>query len=220
MKLWSDSFKAGEFIPGEYAFGVMDPASHVTLSANKNPHLAWSDVPAGVKSFALICHDPDVPSRGDDVNQEGKTVPADLPRVDFFHWVMVDLPTTMNSIAVAQFSNGVVARGKPGPEVKDHPGVRHGINDYTDWFAGDANMAGDYYGYDGPCPPWNDARIHRYIFTLYALDIERVPVDGKFTGQQVRDAIKGHVLAEASFMGRYTLNPTMVGSTDNSTWPA
>jgi Raf kinase inhibitor-like YbhB/YbcL family protein len=224
MKLWSDSFKHGEFIPGEYAFCVMDPANHVTLSANRNPHLAWSDVPAGTKSFALICHDPDVPSRGDDVNQEGKTVPPTLPRVDFFHWVMVDLPATLKSIEVGQFSNGITARGKPGPQVKDHPGVRHGLNDYTGWFAGDANMSGDYCGYDGPCPPWNDAVVHRYVFTLYALDIERVPLDGqnsgKFSGQQVRDAIKGHVLAEASCMGRYTLNPTMVGSTDNNTWPS
>jgi len=220
MKLWSDSFKQGEYIPGDYAFCVMDPASHVTLSANKNPHLAWSEVPAGTKSFVLLCHDPDVPSRGDDVNQEGRIVPADLPRVDFFHWVMVDLPASTAMVAAGEFSNGVTARGKGGPEVKDHPGVRHGINDYTGWFAGDKDMAGDYYGYDGPCPPWNDALVHRYVFTLYALDIERLPVDGKFTGQQVRDALKGHVLAEASYMGRYTLNPLMVGSTDNSIWPA
>jgi phosphatidylethanolamine-binding protein (PEBP) family uncharacterized protein len=40
----------------------------------------------------VICHDPDVPSKGDDVNQEGRGVPASLPRVDFFHWVLVDLP--------------------------------------------------------------------------------------------------------------------------------
>ena len=49
-------------------------------------------VPAGTRSFAIICHDPDVPSQGDDVNQEGRVVPATLPRVDFFHWVLVDLP--------------------------------------------------------------------------------------------------------------------------------
>ena len=40
-----------------------------------------------------LCHDPDVPSRGDDVNKEGRIVPASLPRVDFFHWVLVDLPS-------------------------------------------------------------------------------------------------------------------------------
>ena len=32
-------------------------------------------------------------------------------------------------------------------------------------------MFGDYYGYDGPCPPWNDELVHRYVFTLYALDV-------------------------------------------------
>jgi Raf kinase inhibitor-like YbhB/YbcL family protein len=209
MKLWSDSFKDGEKIPGEYAFCVADPTTHVTLSSNKNPHLAWSGLPAGTKSLALICHDRDVPSHGDDVNQEGKTVPADLPRVDFFHWVLIDLPASMTSIAAGQFSEEVTARGKSGPEAPG--GARHGINDYTGWFAGDAQMAGDYYGYDGPCPPWNDSIIHHYAFTLYALDIERVPVEGKFTGQQARDAIRGHILGQAGITGRYSLNPAVAG---------
>ena len=35
-------------------------------------------------------------------------------------------------------------------------------------------MFGDYYGYDGPCPPWNDELVHRYVFTLYALDVPRL----------------------------------------------
>jgi Raf kinase inhibitor-like YbhB/YbcL family protein len=209
MKLWSDSFKDGTAIPGEFAFCVMDPASHVAMSSNRNPHLAWSDVPAGTKSLALICHDYDVPSRGDDVNQEGKTVPADLPRVDFFHWVLVDLPASMTSIAAGQYCDGITARGKSGPEVGGGRPGRHGINDYTGWFAGDKDMSGDYFGYDGPCPPWNDSILHHYVFTLYALDIERVPVDGKFTGQQVRDAIRGHVLGKAKIVGTYTLNPAV-----------
>lgn len=209
MKLWSESFKDGEAIPGEYAFCVIDPASHVAMSSNKNPHLAWSDLPADTKSLALVCHDRDVPSRGDDVNQEGKSVSADLPRVDFFHWTLIDLPADMKSIAAGQYSNEVTARGKNGPDIGDGRPGRHGINDYTGWFAGDANMAGDYYGYDGPCPPWNDSIQHHYVFTLFALDIERIPVDGKFTGQQVRDAIHGHVLAEASIVGTYTLNPAL-----------
>ncbi len=209
MKLWSESFKDGEAIPGEYAFCVIDPASHVALSSNKNPHLAWSDLPAGTRSLALICHDRDVPSRGDDVNQEGKTVPADLPRVDFFHWTLIDLPADMQAIAAGQYSSEVTPRGKSGPAIGGGRPGRHGINDYTGWFAGDATMAGDYYGYDGPCPPWNDSIQHHYVFTLFALDIERVPVEGKFTGQQVRDAIRGHVLDEASIVGTYTLNPAL-----------
>jgi Raf kinase inhibitor-like YbhB/YbcL family protein len=214
MKLWSESFRDGETIPGQFAFGAIDPATHVRLSDNLNPHLAWSDVPNGARSLALICHDPDVPSRGDDVNQEGKTVPRDLPRVDFFHWVLIDLAADTRQIAAGEFSKGVTARGKPGPQIVGHsqPGLRHGINDYTGWFANDAQMAGDYYGYDGPCPPWNDSIPHRYIFTLYALDIPRVPVDGKFTGQQVRDAIRGRILAQASMMATYTLNPEMLNT--------
>ena len=39
------------------------------------------------------------------------------------------------------------------------------------WFASDKDMAGDYHGYDGPCPPWNDEIPHRYVFTVYALDV-------------------------------------------------
>lgn len=209
MKLWSDSFKDGEKIPGEFAFAVIDPASHVKLSANRNPHLAWADVPAGTRSLALVCHDYDVPSRGDDVNQEGKTVPADLPRVDFFHWVLVDLPPSLSAIAGGQYADGVTARGKSGPAIGNGQPGRHGINDYTGWFAGDADMAGDYFGYDGPCPPWNDSIPHHYVFSLYALDVDTLPVDGKFTGQQVRDAMRGHILGQASITGVYTLNPDL-----------
>jgi Raf kinase inhibitor-like YbhB/YbcL family protein len=164
-------------------------------------------LPAGTRSLALICHDPDVPSRGDDVNQEGRTVPASLPRVDFFHWVLVDLPPQPSVIAAGEFSQGVMPRGKSGPATAR--GARQGLNDYTAWFAGDKDMAGDYFGYDGPCPPWNDEIPHRYVFTLYALDIARCPVEGKFTGHAVREAIKGHVLAEASLIGMYTLNPAV-----------
>lgn len=212
MKLWSDSFKDGGTIPGEFAFCVIDPVTHVTLSANRNPHLAWNDLPAGAKSLALICHDVDVPSRGDDVNQDGKTVPADLPRVDFFHWILIDLPANMSSIAAGQYSNDVTPRGKPGPEIGSGRHGRHGINDYTGWFAGDKDMAGDYFGYDGPCPPWNDSVVHHYVFTVFALDVERLPVDGKFTGQQVRDAMRGHILGEAKMVGIYTLNPQLAGA--------
>lgn len=67
MKIWSDSFQDGTPIPGEFAFCVIDPSSHVKLSGNRNPHLAWGDVPEQTRSFALICHDVDVPSKADDL---------------------------------------------------------------------------------------------------------------------------------------------------------
>jgi len=207
MQLSSSSFTDGQRISGDLSFCTPDPARHVCLGRNRNPQLAWSGAPAGTKSFAIICHDPDVPSKGDDVNQEGRTVPASLPRVDFFHWVLVDLPASVAGISEGEFSSEVTPRGKSGPQAAH--GTRQGINDYTAWFAGDHDMNGDYYGYDGPCPPWNDEIVHHYVFTVYALDIERLPVEGKFAGNDVRAAVAGHVLDQASLTGTYTLNPAL-----------
>lgn len=207
MKIHSDSFTDGSMIPGQFAFCVPATEGHVSLSTNRNPHLAWSDAPAGTRSFVLICHDPDVPSRGDDVNQEGRSVPADLPRVDFFHWALIDLPVSVTHIAEGAHSSAVTPNGKPGPDLPD--GSRHGVNDYTGWFASDEQMKGNYFGYDGPCPPWNDSIRHHYVFTVYALDIPHLPVEGIFSGQQVRDAIAGHILDQASLTGTYSLNPAI-----------
>jgi len=207
MQLTSTSFRDGGPIPAEFAFCAMDAKTHATLSQNRSPQLSWSGAPAGTKSFAIVCHDPDVPSRGDDVNQEGRTVPASLPRVDFFHWVLVDLPPSVTAVAAGEFASGVTPRGKPGPAAAH--GARQGVNDYTGWFASDKDMSGNYFGYDGPCPPWNDEIPHRYIFILYALDVERCPVEGSFTGPQVLEAIRGHVLAQTSLSGRYALNPSV-----------
>ena len=207
MKLTSSSFQNNGAIPGEYAFCVIDTVNHITMSKNRNPQLSWSEVPAGTLSFALICHDYDVPSVADDVNKEGLTIPASLPRVDFHHWTLIDLAANVTSIAAGEFSDGITARGKPGP---DGPrGTRQGINDYTWWFSTDKDMAGNYFGYDGCCPPWNDTIVHHYVFTLYALDIAKVPVEGIFKAPAVLDAIKGHILAQASITGLYSLNPSV-----------
>ncbi|MEP7056516.1 MAG: YbhB/YbcL family Raf kinase inhibitor-like protein [Caldimonas sp.] len=213
MKLWSESWANGEAIPTRYAAGKPDGNGGATFADNLNPHLAWSEVPAGTQSFALICHDFDVPSRGDDVNKSDREVPADLPRTDFFHWVLVDVPATQQHIAEGAFSRGFSARGKPGPAVAV-PGfeaARHGLNDYTGWFAANPEMAGDYFGYDGPFPPFNDSLIHHYVFTVYALRIARAPLDGKFGGAEARRAIHDHVLAEATHSGTYTLNRRLLG---------
>jgi Raf kinase inhibitor-like YbhB/YbcL family protein len=210
MKLWSDSWTNGDPIPQRHAAGKPDGAGKAAFSDNLNPQLAWSELPEGTKSLVLICHDFDVPSRGDDVNQEGREIPVDLERIDFFHWVLVDLPPQVSGIAEGEFSRGFTARGKPGPATLH--GARQGVNDYTGWFAGNAEMAGDYFGYDGPFPPWNDSLVHHYVFTLYALSLERLPVQGRFTGAQARAALAGHVLGAATLSGTYTLNQRLLAA--------
>ncbi len=203
MKIWSDSFKNGERIPARYAFGKPNPETHVELSDNINPQIAWSDLPEGTRSLVLICHDSDVPTKPDNVNKEGMTVPAALKRADFYHWVLVDIAKNTSSIQEGEFCRGVTPKGKSGPS--GPKGTRQGINNYMQWFEGDADMAGKYFGYDGPCPPWNDEIIHHYHFTLYALDVDRCPVEGEFSGDDVLKAIEGHDLDRASMVGTYAI---------------
>ena len=204
MKLTSASFLHDQPIPAQFAFGVPDPVLHIALAPNHNPQLKWSGAPSDTRSFALICVDPDVPTSADDVNKEGRVVPASLRRTSFYHWVMVDIPAATSEIGAGECSSGIVAGGKK--ELQGPHGSRQGVNDYTAWFANDADMSGTYRGYDGPCPPWNDMLLHHYHFTVYALSRERCPVEGNdFTGPQVLQAIKPLVLAEATLTGPYTL---------------
>lgn len=207
MKFTSESFSDGGAMPVHCAFCAPDPQSHAKLSQNRNPHLAWADLPKGSASVVIICHDPDVPSKPDDVNKEGRTIPASLPRIDFYHWVLIDMPASGSPIRDGEFSSGVTAKGKSGPLAAR--GTRQGLNDYTAWFASDKDMAGDYFGYDGPCPPWNDSIPHHYVFTLYALDLEKCPVQRKFRARDVLKAIQGHVLGTAKLTGLYSLNPAV-----------
>ncbi len=204
MQLSSKDLVDGAPIDSRFAFGKLDPREHMALSENLSPHLTWREVPDGTRSFVLLCMDPDVPSQADDVNQEGRTLPADMPRVDFHHWVMIDIPAQLTELQTGQCSDGVSVGGKrqpPGPA-----DARQGLNNYTQFMAG-TEMEGKYFGYDGPCPPWNDERLHHYHFTVYALDIDRLKVGGEFDGPAVVEAIKGHVLDQATISGTYTLNP-------------
>lgn len=204
MRLYSDSFPSGQPIPPEFAMGTPQG-----LGDNRNPHLAWDAVPPGTRSFALLCVDPDAPTVAETVGREDLQIPVEQPRAEFIHWVMADIPAALRTIAAGACSDGVSARGKvdpPGP-----PGTRQGLNGYTGWFAGDARMSGDYLGYDGPWPPFNDLRVHRYFFQLYALDVERLSLPARFDAGDLRRAMQGHVLAEAQIHGTYTLNPALSG---------
>ena len=201
MKLHSESFEHRGWIPAAFAFGP---------DANRNPHLAWDEVPAGTKSFALLCIDPDVPSKPDDVNQPDREIPEQLPRIDFTHWTLIDIAPETRAIAAGECSDGVVPRGKQNPPGR--AGTRQGENDYTGWFQSDAEMAGSWRGYDGPCPPFNDSIVHRYFFRLFALAVPKLAIAAdNFTAGDVQRAMQGHVLAEALIYARYTLNPRLRG---------
>ncbi|MDO4905936.1 MAG: YbhB/YbcL family Raf kinase inhibitor-like protein [Lautropia sp.] len=208
MKLRSDSFIPGAPLPERLAFARHDAVTRVALAENRNPHLAWEDVPEGTRSFVVICVDRDAPTVADDVNRPDREVPEDLPRADFYHWILLDLPAGTRHLEEGAYSHEVTSRGKAGPELPD--GTRQGVNDYTQWFASDHDMNGDYYGYDGPCPPWNDARVHRYEFIVHALDVDRLAVDGRFDGRLVTQLIEGHSLGSAKIDGTYTLNARLL----------
>jgi len=200
MYIRSDSFGNGQPIPAEFAAG----SAH-GFSANRNPHLAWGDVPEGTASFALICIDPDVPTVAEMVGRDDVEIPVEQPRTDFIHWVMVEIPADIREIAAGTCSEGVTPRGKRDPQ--GPPGSRQGLNDYTGWFANTPEMAGDWRGYDGPYPPENDLRLHRYFFRMFALDVARLDVPARFDAADVLRAIQGHVLAEAAIHGTYSLHP-------------
>ena len=70
MRLESASFREGEPIPKE----------HSRDGADSHPALAWSGAPKGVRSFALICDDPDA------------------PRGRWVHWILYDIPAEASAL--------------------------------------------------------------------------------------------------------------------------
>src|SRR5262252_4602497 len=91
MQVTSTAFKEGAPIP----------ASHGYEDKNQPPPLKWSDVSEGVKSFALICDDPDA------------------PRGTWVHWVLFNIPAERRELP----------EGVPAQETLDG-GARQGKNDF------------------------------------------------------------------------------------------
>ncbi|HRO62710.1 YbhB/YbcL family Raf kinase inhibitor-like protein [Thermomonas sp.] len=201
MQIHSHSFQNRQSIPPEFALGARDGKDG--LGGNRNPHLAWEDVPEGTRSFALLCIDTDAPTDGALVADAATPIPVEHPRGDFVHWAIANIPAGVREIAAGSCSDGLTVHGKPAGQ--DAGGAR-GLNDYTGWFAGDPAMAGQYHGYDGPYPPPHDLRVHRYFFRLFALDCAQLALPDTFTTGDVLRAMHGHVLAETAIHGTYSLN--------------
>lgn len=148
MLLVSTAFNDGELIPIMYS----------GYGENVSPDLAWSQVPEGTSSFALICRDPDAP---------GGT---------FYHWVVFNIPDSVKQLPVGLGHASALPFGGT-----------QGTNSFGK------------VGYDGPKPP---AGTHRYYFDLYALD-GVLALDGTATAGRLLEAVKGHVLSQATLMGKY-----------------
>lgn len=179
---------------------------HAVQGTDISPAVRWSRGPYGTRSFALILQDADVPVDFSDANQEGKWIAATAPRRTFTHWVLVDIPAKVTSLKAGAEGDKLTPKGKP--QLVAGYG-RRGLNDYGSFMATNPDMAGDYAGYDGPCPPWNDQRVHHYTLTVFALSVGHLPVEGKFDGGAVLKAIEPYILAKGSASATYSLNFTV-----------
>lgn len=101
----------------------------------------------------------------------------DAPVGTWVHWVLYNIPASARELP----------EGVP-PREKLSDGSLQGRNDFG------------RVGYGGPSPPPGPA--HRYFFKLYALDLV-LPLAPKATKAEVEKAMAGHLLAEATLMGRY-----------------
>ena len=93
----------------------------------------------------------------------------------WWHWVVFDLPPEISEL--------VAGAGDPARKLLP-PGSRQGRTDFGP------------PGYGGPCPPWGDPP-HRYLFTVYALDIDKLDIGEAASPAMVGFAMHSHVLAKA-----------------------
>ena len=148
MQLLSPAFKNGGEIPVKYTCDGAD----ISIP------LEFVDVPREAKSIVVIMDDPDAPMGV------------------FVHWVIYDIPTTIQGLP----------EGIPNaPELEG--GIKQGINDFGK------------IGYGGPCPP-NGA--HRYFIKAYALD-RVLDVEPGLSKHQILHLIGPYVLDGAELMGIY-----------------
>jgi len=191
-------------LPDDAAF--CPPAA--TAGRDVSPGITWSAGPPGTRSYALLMTDRDVPRALDQINEPGIVIPADAPRITVYHWVLDDIPAAVTALAPGEDSQKLTPHGKP---VGQTAHGRRGANAYTSFLAAVPALSGTYGGYDGPCPPVNDERPHRYTVQVFALDLASLGLQGAFDGVALRHAMRGHILSEGEATATYALNPHLRG---------
>lgn len=161
-------------------------APHGRPAGNISPAMSWAHAPDGTRSFALVVVDHDAAIDRSSVNKLGRTVAEDLPRRDFHHWLLIDIPADAGGLEEGETGVGVRGRNDFGPK-------SHSVN-----------------GYDGPCPPWNDERAHRYEFILHAVDVPSLRLEEGFTYADLQPLLVKHSLGSASVLGTYSTNRMLV----------
>ncbi len=187
-----DGLADGKLIDPKYAYCV---GKEDGTGENLRPAIFWNGMPNGTKSFAVIVVDTDVPTDFVDANKKGKIIPASQPRQDFIHFALINIPTDIK----------LIEEGAGKGIDKTQPSIGNaGINDYA-YFMPNANKP-EHVGWDGPCPPWNDEKVHNYHFKVYALKVKKLDLQEDYSAKEAYQSIKENAIEAAEIVGVYTRN--------------
>jgi Raf kinase inhibitor-like YbhB/YbcL family protein len=165
---------------------------------NLSPHLFWGNIPEGTKSFALLCVDIDVPTDFTNANKPDIFIDAAQKRTNFIHWMICNIPANYTELPKGFMNKNQAMYGY------NIYNFVQGLTDYKKRYGDKA------IGYWGPCGPVNDTRIHRYIFRLYALNVETLALENGFSYEQFTAAIEKSTIATANLIALYSRNPLLI----------